>query len=106
MSETCAHCGQTLPRKNLFGVRLIGKQARFLERVHKAGANGIYSEALFNHLYGVDEDGGPLSGMRILYVMASQINKKLAKKNLRVTNINGLGAGNLAIYRLEAINGD
>lgn len=98
--KTCPTCGQRIPQKhpNTFpaNLRTYGKQQKFIDMVFKAGRNGIEAEAAFQRLYVDDEDGGPLTGRKILAVMVWHINKKLKPLGYR---IKGTGAGVPGIYR-------
>ena len=78
--HVCDKCGQTLPRDFMWlgsnkGVALTGLQRKILERVTKAGNNGVHAETLFQHLYGNRVDGGP--EFKSMAVVVRHLNKKL-----------------------------
>ena len=79
-TKCCPHCGQTLPRDFLWvgsdrGIALSGLQRQILERVTKAGQNGIHAERLFDFLYDHRADGGP--SFKSLAVVVRHLNAKL-----------------------------
>ena len=76
----CSACGQTLPPRIDLGIRLTSGQQRLVERVHRAGVEGILSTDLLDYMYGDDPNGGPETGKKALAVRICQLNKVLRKK--------------------------
>lgn len=93
--RTCECCGQTLPRA-LPSVDLSHHQNAILERVQRAGKHGVETNALFDHLYSSDPNGGP--SFKSLAVHVQHLNKKLALIGKRVVAGRGKKP---AFYRLE-----
>ena len=57
----------------------LGKvQFRFVKYLLLAGPTGVTREALFDHVYGDDPEGGPLYGHHIFDVMLIQCKKHFA----------------------------
>lgn len=50
---------------------------------------GLTADQLFERLYAGDRDGGPLSGVRAVYVRVHQINTKLAPLGIRFQSHGG-----------------
>lgn len=105
MAKICQCCGQSLPRHLKLSVVLAPSQRRLVERVHKAGPNGILSTDLFDYLYSDDPDGGPLSGNKAIHVRICSTNKKLKLDGLRIRAPRG-GVGGHTNYVLEKLRGD
>ena len=77
MNKVCPCCGQTLPDAFPDGVHLSPIKRRIVERVRRAGKNGILTDDLFDFVYADDPDGGPLSGKICLQAHVWQINRRL-----------------------------
>ena len=97
----CPCCGQTLPPDLPFGLKFSPQQQRIVERVRRAGPNGICSDDLFAFAYKDDPDGGPLSGKDCLYVRVRQINCKLAKVGKVIRAPRGGNGGGATNYVLK-----
>ena len=63
--KCCKACGQTLPPRLKLSVKLAPGAQRIVDRVHRAGSNGILSTELFDFIYGDDPEGGPNEGRQL-----------------------------------------
>jgi hypothetical protein len=88
-----------MPHKYPLNLPLNGQQKMVLERVVKAGKNGIDGEQLFQYVFGAHPDGGPLTGIKVLPVLVWQVNKKLRVLGKRIKGGQG-GRSVHATYRL------
>lgn len=102
MARVCECCGQSLPPRLKSKARLSVLQRIILERVHRAGINGILSTSLFDYVYADDPDGGPLTGMKALHVRIYHINQKISLDGLRIRAPTG-GMGGHTNYVLEKV---
>lgn len=91
----CKCCGQTLPVDIGIEVSLARGLKTIVEVVRKAGQHGISTDRLFNRIYGHDRDGGPLTGVKVLHVRISRINKTLRPQGWEIV---GEHTGNSKIY--------
>ena len=98
---SCPTCGQRLPSKSPLpkGVRFSPGQQRIVDRVRKAGPNGIASDDLLAFLYADDADGGPLWADATMHTRIWQINQKLKTigKVIRAPR-GGHGRGGPGVY--------
>lgn len=62
-------------------MRLAPSQQRIVDRVRRAGPNGIASDDLRDFVYADDPDGGPLWADATLHTRIWQINRKLKAIN-------------------------
>ena len=74
----CCCCGQDVPRRRTFEMEI-------LKIVTEAGPAGVLSDDLFNLLYDHDSEGGPLSGKTTMYVMISNLNKRLRRNGKEIS---------------------
>ena len=88
-----------MPHKYPLNIQCHGKSRLLLERIVRAGKNGIGGEQLFGYLYDQDPNGGPLTGRNILSVMVWHLNKKLKSVGKRIEGGQG-GRHVAATYRL------
>lgn len=86
--KCCTTCGQTLPEKWTFAAQFRGIKQQILIEVHKAGKHGIRSDVLFDRIYKTDPDGGPLTGVKILAVHVSQMNRTLKPQGWYLHSLN------------------
>jgi hypothetical protein len=98
MSEVCKCCGQTLPKKVNLGIKLCPGHQQMVETIVKAGKHGIRSDRLFDSLYS-GPDGGPDTGMKVLHVRISLLNKRLRKAGYEIVG-ERTGSANPGHYRL------
>lgn len=84
---------------SLPGLRLVGVQKKLVERLNKAGKNGMENNALFDYLYSHDENGGPEMGNNALSSTIAAINKKLKPLNKKIVNPHR-GRATSAYYRI------
>lgn len=77
MKKCCPACGQTLPAKLKLPIKLVDSQMLIVERVHRAGKQGILSTDLADYVYADDRDGGPEAARKVLATRICIINKKL-----------------------------
>lgn len=84
MAKCCPTCGQTLPFALKFSVSLSPMQRKLVERVHRAGREGICSTDLFDFMYGDDPNGGPEHGVKSLASFICQLNYKIRADGKRV----------------------
>ena len=70
--EVCPMCGQTLPEKNHWGLRLTPAQRILVETIQAAGVHGVSKERLFTALY-----GNQSRTENALAVLLTKLNKKL-----------------------------
>lgn len=97
--KICRCCGQTLPQPlPLLGLALRGNQQAILERVHRAGKNGVDRDTLLNYVYGNAVDT-PVDEVNTLAVQIVQLNKKLAGLKMKIVN-DSFGRRAVAIYSL------
>lgn len=91
--KCCPACGQTLPVVRPYGLQIGTRKQRILEIVQKAGPHGIKTTALFERVYGQDQEGGPLGGNKTLHVHVNQLNKLLRRhhKVIRGERCGGTG---------------
>ncbi len=77
----CPTCGQRLPSQSPLPkqVHFSPGQQRIVDRVRRAGPNGIPSDELLSFVYADDPDGGPLWANATLHTRIWQINRKLRK---------------------------
>jgi hypothetical protein len=54
------------------------------DQIKRAGDHGIETDRLLEMVYADREDGGPLSGRKIIHVMICSINKKLRKTGFEI----------------------
>ncbi len=102
MVKVCECCGQTLPPAFDLGVKMGPGLRKIVETLHKAGPHGMPSDRLFNAIYDHRADGGPESGIKVLHVRISQLNKRLRTAGY---NIRGEHTGSEipGFYRLEKL---
>ena len=96
--KTCPKCGQTLPVDTHFGLWLVGNHRAILDRVLRAGKNGVSGQALFDYIYS-GTDGGPAIGINVIAVQVSQLNRKLKTKRKKIVNEHR-GRGTESSYHL------
>ena len=82
MKKCCPACGQTLPAKLKLPIKLVDSQMLIVERVHRAGKNGILSTELTDYVYADDINGGPEGGKKVLATRICIINKRLKEAGL------------------------
>ena len=80
---TCPCCFGTGQIDRQAPVPLAPQQFRIFDIVRRS-EYGIAGSALANRLYADRQDGGPISGQRCVQSQVMQINKRLAKVNLRI----------------------
>lgn len=78
---------------------MVGVQKKLVERVAKAGNNGVENGALFDHLYGHDPNGGPDMGFNAISSTIAAINKKLKPLKKKIVNP-FRGRSSIAYYRI------
>lgn len=83
MSEVCNCCGQTLPEKINLGIKLCPGHQTLINAIVKAGKQGIRSDRLFEFVYS-GSDGGPDTGIKVLHVRISLLNKRLRKVGFEI----------------------
>lgn len=103
--DVCTCCGQTLPPDDL-GITLPLRLRRILNAVRVSGRHGIRTDRLFDIIYGDDIDGGPLSGIKVLHVHISKLNKLIAPHGWRVAGEHTGNAGTYGLYRLIRVDPD
>jgi hypothetical protein len=59
-------------------------QRKMIERVHRAGTEGICSTDLFDYMYGDDPNGGPDHGVKAMASFICNLNKKIKKDGRRL----------------------
>ena len=96
--KTCPKCGQTLPQHTHFGLWLVGNHRAILERVQRAGKNGVSGQALFDYIYS-GTSGGPTMGINVIVVQIGQLNRKLKTKRKKIVNEHR-GRGTESAYHL------
>ena len=87
----CKCCGQTLPQPLKLSIKLRPGTLRLVERVARAGTNGVPTDVLFDYLYGGDPNGGPIGGKNVLASRISQLNKRLRADNVCIRGTMGRG---------------
>lgn len=100
--KCCKTCGQTLPPRLKLSIKLAPGAQRIVDRVHRAGSNGILSTELFEFVYGDDPNGGPNEGRKALAARIWAVNKKLKKDKIRIRAPVG-GSREPTAYVLEKI---
>ncbi len=99
--KCCPTCGQTLPPEKIpGGERLRGKKYKMVHALHKAGANGLPTQVLFDRMYGDDPEGGPETGIKVIAVFAWHVNKILKLEGYRVHGTRGRCEGNYVLEKL------
>lgn len=102
VDKICKCCGQTLPPPVVFDVHLSAGERDIFDNVHKAGRYGIETDRLMDRLYGDQENGGPLTGVRSLHVRIVMLNRKLKPEGYRIGGTrNGRSYGRYFLNRLE-----
>ena len=96
--KTCSCCGQTLPPELPEDMGFKRSALKLVERVRRAGKRGVDRDTLFDYLYADDPDGGPLCGVRSLYVRIWQINQRLMPFGKVIRAAPSGGKGNFSIY--------
>lgn len=84
MSEVCKCCGQTLPPAFDVGIKFKPTAQHLIDIVWKAGKHGITTDRLFDKLYALCSNGGPVSGMKVVHTRICYINKRLMTKGWRI----------------------
>lgn len=108
-SVTCPCCGGTLGNSSvrvnmLAELPLTGTERVLVKRLIKQYPLGVSKEALFNAVYGLDPDGGPEGGVKVISVFVCHLRSKLNRYGWDIPR-NGSGSGNMGIYRLAPIGG-
>jgi len=80
---TCPCCFGTGQIENRAPVPLTPQQFQIFDIVRRS-KHGIASPALADRLYADHQDGGPVSGHKCVQTQVVQINKRLARANLRI----------------------
>lgn len=87
--KCCPTCGQTLPPdRTRWAYMFRGRSAKIVEIMQKVGSEGIFSDALFERVYGDDPDGGPDGGVKSMSCLIAAINRRLKTvgKRIRATS--------------------
>jgi hypothetical protein len=82
--KCCPACGQTLPPKLKLAIKLRASQMLIVERVHRAGKEGILSTDLTDYVYADDPDGGPEAARKVLASRIWIINNRLKHIGLHI----------------------
>lgn len=98
--SVCSACGQTMPpAPSDAPIHLGPVGSNLYARVQRAGPHGVRSDVLFDYLYGMDPNGGPLHGIKSMHSMICNVNKRLAKAGQRIVG-QGQMKGVKSYYRL------
>lgn len=76
--DYCPHCGAPqLPEPVSDGLDLTGTERALVNALRERPGKWVTTDWLFNQMYGLDPNGGPLLGGKMVHIYVHKIRKKL-----------------------------
>lgn len=99
--KVCECCGRPLPNVYLeavAGAGLTAQERELFLAVADGAAEIVTYQSIIDRLWGDEVDGGPLGVERVVFTVVCRLNRKMAKRGYRLSNVRSIG------YRLTSLN--